>query len=86
LVREGWAKVGKHVEELSLNGVRPKLDWFDLYASADPVSNGRLMVVGIEGSRPVTNLMSGLLDHTSYWKDQAEFIPEVLHESTGARS
>jgi hypothetical protein len=68
--------------ELSLAKLRPNLDWLDLYATHDPVSQGPLATAtghidGVE-SRPVTNLRSAILDHTGYWDNETEFVPQVL--------
>jgi tetratricopeptide (TPR) repeat protein len=57
-----------------------RLNWYDLFASADPVPNGALLddfepekLVSIE----VCNRHSLLLDHTSYWQSKDEFLQRV---------
>jgi hypothetical protein len=82
LAFEDRAGLARRLQALSLRGVRPMLDWFDLYASADPVPNGPLTraeapVVGVE-SRQVSNRGSVVGDHTTYWENGTEFIPAVL--------
>jgi tetratricopeptide (TPR) repeat protein len=62
---------------------RPRIPWFDFYASADPVPNGPLLddfapedVYTVE----VTNAHAVLSDHTTYWKNRDEFLPQVTRE------
>jgi tetratricopeptide (TPR) repeat protein len=62
---------------------RPYIRWFDFYASADPVPNGPLLddfdpkdVCTVE----VTNAHAVLGDHTAYWKNRDEFLPQVTRE------
>jgi hypothetical protein len=62
---------------------RPRIRWFDFYASADPVSNGPLLddfapedLYTVE----VTNAHAVLGDHTTYWKNRDEFLPQVTRE------
>jgi hypothetical protein len=56
-----------------------KFEWIDLWASADPVSNGSLLP-----SPPahvttwrIHNLGSPILDHTVYWRNLTEFVAAV---------
>lgn len=56
----------------------PKLEWLDLWASADPVPGGPLDL----DRRPIRtykirNLASGILDHVSYWQNGTEFLAVV---------
>jgi tetratricopeptide (TPR) repeat protein len=57
-----------------------RLYWYDFYASDDPVPNGRLLDDFIPNdlySSEFSNARSFLLDHTSYWQNQDEFVPRV---------
>lgn len=53
--------------------------WLDLYATADPVSNGALRTVdsGALRSRPVWNEDSIFADHGSYWRNLDGFVMPV---------
>ena len=59
---------------------RNRMEWHDLYASADPVSNGRLLD---EFDAPylfptqVFNEHSAPFDHTGYWKSTDDFVQRV---------
>jgi tetratricopeptide (TPR) repeat protein len=57
-----------------------QLDWYDFYASDDPVPNGRLLDDFVPRelySSEFSNARSLLLDHTSYWQNEDEFVPRV---------
>ena len=59
---------------------RPDIRWYDLYATADPVPNGRLLdelePTGLF-SDEVTNKDSLVFDHTSYWQSGDDFVQHV---------
>ncbi len=52
--------------------------WIDLYASADPVPNGRTRTTeGEHESKPIWNLGSMFADHTAYWDNRDGFVLRV---------
>ena len=52
--------------------------WVDLYASADPVPNGRTRTIeGEHESKPIWNLGSMFADHTTYWDNRDGFVLRV---------
>ena len=52
--------------------------WVDLYASADPVPNGRTRTIeGEHESKPIWNLGSLFADHTTYWDNRDGFVLRV---------
>jgi hypothetical protein len=52
--------------------------WVDLYASADPVPNGRTRTTeGRHESKRIWNLGSLLADHTAYWSNRDGFVLRV---------
>lgn len=51
--------------------------WCDIFATGDPVPNGPIQGVPRIKTVRVTNLRSWLSDHTTYWKNTSEFVPEV---------
>jgi hypothetical protein len=52
--------------------------WVDLYASADPVPNGRTRTTeGGHESKRIWNLGSLLRDHTAYWDNRDGFVLRV---------
>jgi len=58
--------------------VEPKLEWLDLWASADPAPVGPLDVSGKQiRSYKIRNLSSLALDHFVYWRNPTEFIAIV---------
>lgn len=64
-----WAKVRR---------VSPKLEWLDLWASADPVPGGPLDLAHDRiRSYKIRNLASAVLDHVVYWKNGTEFLATV---------
>jgi hypothetical protein len=67
------------LRELGRNLGSRGLQWRDLYASADPVSNGALHEDATlpPQSIQVVNLGSMLSDHTSYWRNRDEFVSLV---------
>lgn len=70
---------------------RDRMPWHDLHASADPVSNGRLLDefdAPLLHSTQVFNEHSALFDHTNYWKATDDFVQRVarlLVEQTSLR-
>jgi hypothetical protein len=70
---------------------RDRMSWHDLHASADPVSNGRLLDefdAPLLYSTQVFNEHSALFDHTTYWKATDDFVQRVarlLVEQTSLR-
>lgn len=78
-----WENVTPRIDALSLGAVRPNLHWIDVYASRDPVPNGPLTLNDSAlpnfTSHEVVNLSSRVLDHTSYWRNQDEFLPLVVN-------
>jgi hypothetical protein len=58
--------------------------WEDLYATHDPVPNGRLFLVKDSplGSRKVDNRASVWTDHTTYWDNFDHFVGMVVGELT----
>ncbi|MGZ6269857.1 MAG: hypothetical protein ACXWMU_04735 [Candidatus Limnocylindrales bacterium] len=71
----------------SLAAARPELNWFDYWATYDPAAGGYLSSppgasLSVE-SRPITNRMSILDDHGSYWdNDEGFLIPLLRHLDT----
>jgi hypothetical protein len=52
--------------------------WLDLYASADPVPNGRTRTIeGGHESKRIWNLGSPFRDHTAYWDNRDGFVLRV---------
>src|SRR5262245_35318876 len=80
--KEHWESVAQRVDVLGFGAVRPNLQWIDVYASRDPVPNGPLAPNDAElsnfMSQEVVNLRSWVFDHTSYWRNQNEFLPLVV--------
>jgi len=62
----------------------PGIEWFDLWASADPAPGGPLDLEanGIS-SLKIRNLASPILDHVVYWKNGAEFLAAVTSRLFG---
>ena len=57
----------------------PGFRWLDLWASADPASNGPLLAdlpAGVE-SYKIRNVGSTLLDHAIYWSNRTVFVSAV---------
>jgi len=57
----------------------PGFQWLDLWASADPASNGPLLAElpkGVE-SYKIRNVGSTLLDHSMYWSNRTVFVSAV---------
>jgi len=65
---------------------RTDIRWYDLYATADPVPNGRLLdelePTGLF-SDEVTNTDSLVFDHTSYWQSGDDFVQQVARRLLG---
>lgn len=57
----------------------PKLEWVDLWASADPASNGPLLqaLPSRISSFKLRNLASTVFDHSVYWSNVTEFVSTV---------
>lgn len=53
--------------------------WHDLYASHDPVSNGKMNFHTPTSSQEVANFGSTTFDHTGYWKNRDQFVGWLLH-------
>jgi hypothetical protein len=74
-----------------LGEARPALLWYDFWASYDPAPGGPLKhprdVPLPVTSRPITNRMSILEDHGSYWdNDEGFLIPLIRHlDTAGSR-
>lgn len=71
----------------SLDAARPTLHWFDYWGTYDPAPGGYLAAPpGVSfavDSRPITNRMSILDDHGSYWdNDEGFVIPLLRHLDT----
>lgn len=62
-----------------VHAVAPRLEWLDLWASADPVPGGPLELDRAPAIRTfkIRNLASGILDHVVYWKNGTEFLAVV---------
>jgi hypothetical protein len=84
-----WEEAGRDIER-DWNGVlkaearsrsdprQPRLEWLDLWASADPGSVGPLDVEGERiNSFKIRNLGSLWADHVAYWRNTTEFLPIV---------
>ena len=59
------------------------LDWIDYWATSDPVPNGPLASEGtIRALQQVkiTNRISWLTDHTTYWENRDEFVMPLARE------
>jgi hypothetical protein len=59
------------------------LDWIDYWATSDPVPNGPLARDGVVDrlqSVKLTNRISWLSDHSSYWENRDEFVLPLLVE------
>ncbi|GEB59434.1 Vgb family protein [Streptomyces gardneri] len=67
---------------LGLPELGASLRWIDLFASADPVSEGSLARPPRSGliSQPVRNRGSSFSDHTTYWQNTEEFVARVSAE------
>jgi hypothetical protein len=68
--------------KLNIPGLGLRLRWIDLYASHDPVPEGRLSrqpPIGLS-SRRVINRRSTLSDHTTYWSNVEGFIHPLCRE------
>jgi hypothetical protein len=75
-----WSRSGADLEADwdAVRQVAPKLEWLDLWASADPVPGGSLDLNGASiRSYKIRNLASGVLDHVVYWKNGTEFLAMV---------
>ena len=75
-----WEEAGKEMEAdwQRVVNAEPKLEWLDLWGSADPASVGPLDVNG-KGIRSykIRNLSSFVLDHFVYWRNATEFMAIV---------
>jgi hypothetical protein len=52
--------------------------WYDIYATHDPVPNGKMQFHEPSGSIQVVNRRSTFSDHTSYWRNGDEFVTHVM--------
>jgi len=57
----------------------PEFRWEDLWASADPASNGPLLkeLPARVDSYKIRNLASTILDHSAYWENTTEFVSAI---------
>ncbi|HEX9670345.1 MAG TPA: hypothetical protein VGC93_12805 [Thermoanaerobaculia bacterium] len=79
-VAAAWQENRPQADDLALEAVAP---WLDFYASADPVPNGRLFDSDEDTKRlmkasQVHNLASPLVDHMSYWRNEDEFLGQLV--------
>ncbi|MGH2488943.1 MAG: hypothetical protein ACRDFR_04945, partial [Candidatus Limnocylindria bacterium] len=75
-----WEEAGRKMEAdwQKVVSVEPKLEWLDLWASADPAPVGPLDVNGKQiHSYKIRNLSSLVLDHFVYWRNATEFMAIV---------
>ena len=76
-LRAAWPVAG----DALASGALPVQDWLDLYASHDPVANGPVHR-GRAGppvrSRRTDNRASFVRDHTAYWRNRDDALPEVI--------
>jgi hypothetical protein len=75
-----WEEAGRKMEVdwRAVVHAEPKLEWLDLWASADPAPVGPLDVNGKQiHSYKIRNLSSLLLDHFVYWRNTTEFMAIV---------
>jgi hypothetical protein len=75
-----WEAAGRKMEKdwQRVVNAEPKLEWLDLWASADPGPVGPLDVNGKQiHSYKIRNLSSVLLDHFVYWRNTTEFMAIV---------
>jgi hypothetical protein len=75
-----WEQAGRKMEMdwQKVVNAEPKLEWLDLWASADPGPVGPLDVNGKQiHSYKIRNLSSLLLDHFVYWRNTTEFMAIV---------
>jgi hypothetical protein len=71
---------GEIVKEITaVQGAMPGFHWVDLWASADPASNGPLLASPTPAveSYKIRNLANTLLDHSTYWSNVTEFVSAV---------
>ncbi len=59
-----------------------RVNWLDFHASADPVPNGPMydsdeLTREVMDSRKVYNKSSVLFDHTTYWKNEDQFVAQL---------
>jgi hypothetical protein len=77
-----WERVTQRIGALSLASLRPHLEWIDVFASHDPVSNGPLTpddsALRNFASQEIVNANSRGMDHMAYWRNQDEFLPLVV--------
>lgn len=75
-----WDEAGRKMEVdwQKVVNAEPRLEWLDLWASADPAPVGPLDVNG-KGIRSykIRNLSSLVLDHFVYWRNATEFMAIV---------
>jgi len=72
-----WEEAGRKMELdwQKVVNAEPKLEWLDLWASADPAPVGPLDVHGKQiHSYKIRNLASLVLDHFVYWRNTTEFM------------
>ena len=76
-----WKESQRKIEGAwdEVHAAAPRLEWLDLWASADPVPGGPLELDRAPAIRTfkIRNLASGILDHVVYWKNGTEFLAVV---------
>jgi hypothetical protein len=77
-----WGNIKAWPERAAQLSLSP-LDWIDYWATADPVPNGplapRSTVNGLDQVR-ITNRISWLTDHSTYWENRDEFVVPLARE------
>jgi hypothetical protein len=72
-------KLAQELETVQ-RGMGDDFGWVDLWASADPASNGPLfddLPAGVTSHR-IRNSASTLLDHSTYWSNVTEFVSAIV--------
>jgi hypothetical protein len=79
-------EAGLKREAARVNVAMPELEWVDLWASADPATNGPLFAnpPAWVSTYTIRNLGSTILDHTTYWSNTTEFVAEVVERVQAA--
>ena len=77
-IKKDWQEVLDAGARTPATPETPKLEWLDLWASADPATVGPLGVDadGIESFK-IRNIGSSWADHVAYWRNRTEFLPIV---------
>lgn len=77
----GWIDLPKTAEQQPAHALAPGIAWHDIYATLDPVPNGRLREV--EGTAQPTSLAvhnqhSAFGDHTTYFANTDEVVTAIV--------